>query len=87
MTSRYKIPCPACGIENDAQTDLDDETNEPEPGDLSICFSCGHLTMFEQRGFGLVGRELTDEERVEVMSDEYVQRILAKLTAVMKHDR
>lgn len=88
MTSRHKITCPKCGKENDAQTNPDDEATVPEPGDLSICLSCGHLTVFAlDDDDRFVARELTEEEQAEVAADENVQRILAARAKVVGHAR
>jgi len=45
-TSIAPTLCPVCGYAVDATTSLASERG-PRPGDLSICLSCGALTLFD----------------------------------------
>ena len=49
--------CESCGKELDRAAHAADRV--PSPGDISICFRCGHLTAFDEN---LRHRPLTDEE-------------------------
>lgn len=41
------IVCPYCGEEMDCATGADDQTAIPEAGDLSVCFGCGGVLVFD----------------------------------------
>lgn len=58
--------CRKCGIKNDRVTG----PTHPRAGDVAICINCGELSMFDP---DLRERELTLEERKEVMSDALVR--------------
>jgi hypothetical protein len=63
--------CPSCGDILDAATSVEGDAR-PEPGDLTICFRCGHLMAF---GKGLALRELTDTEVVQSAGDRRILKI------------
>lgn len=62
--------CLSCGIENDVATSVDGDCS-PEPGDVTVCFYCGHIMAYDD---DLKLRELTREEQIAMAGD---QRILA----------
>lgn len=62
--------CLHCGRVNDAATPVDDNAT-PEPGNITVCFVCGHIMAFDTE---MKLRELTISEILEVAGDE---RILA----------
>ena len=49
-------PCPECGDKLDRATSPKGET--PEPGDVSICFNCGTILVFDDK---LVSKRPDDE--------------------------
>jgi len=55
--------CTNCGKLNDVATDSSGSGCTPSAGDLSVCFYCGHLTVFAD---DLTLREPTDDEIVEL---------------------
>lgn len=57
--------CKSCGAENGAASGLA-EDERPGPGDISICFYCGHVMAFAD---DLSLRDLTSEEMIEVAGD------------------
>lgn len=61
-------PCPACGADNDMATHVGDK-QRPSPGDVTICFSCAHVTKFDA---DLMLRELTEEESRVVMASPQI---------------
>jgi hypothetical protein len=63
--------CPSCGRVNDLHTGKQDTV--PKPNDVSICWGCGALVVFEDAE----GRQRlpTDEERARFESDPEVQRV------------
>ena len=78
--------CPGCGHVNDSATGLHDADssplghNTPKPGDVMVCFYCGHLSQWGEAG-GFV--ELSAEKAREVAGDPVIlaaQRIRAALT-------
>lgn len=38
--------CPHCNYEHDTVTHVDGPPREPKPGDISLCISCGEISMF-----------------------------------------
>jgi hypothetical protein len=67
MTTRLPIdPCVECGKPLDAATFLMDDKVKPNPGDISICFYCGHMTVFTD---DMHRRELTPEEIHDIAGD------------------
>ena len=66
---RHKpTPCLGCGKLLDAATGLNHDNN-PCPGDVSICFSCGHIQVYAD---DLSFRELNDEEMVDIAGDKRI---------------
>lgn len=61
--------CVECGNRNDDFTAINNDT-KPHVGAISICVYCGHVAVFT--GDGLTLRELTSDERPEVMADPEV---------------
>ena len=64
--------CLDCGAVNPAQTGVTGKAR-PSPGDISICWTCGHLMAFADAD-GRV-RALTDAEIVEIAGDPRIVRI------------
>jgi DNA-directed RNA polymerase subunit RPC12/RpoP len=59
--------CLNCGKTIDAATrTLDKDDDRPSPGDVAICFYCGHLMVYAD---DMSVREPTDEEVVEMAAD------------------
>lgn len=68
MTSVHSFkpsPCPSCGKSLNRCGSRSGERG-PQPGDLSVCLYCGHLSVY---GDDVGLRELTDAEVVEVAGD------------------
>lgn len=38
--------CPICGENLNAATQVNNEAVKPEPGDVSVCFVCGEISIF-----------------------------------------
>jgi hypothetical protein len=64
--------CLACKCELDAATFAGPGDHTPEPGDVTVCFYCGHLMAFAD---GLTMRELTDAEMRQVAGDRTILAI------------
>ena len=63
--------CPSCGAINDAATDPTGKA-APKPGDISLCFRCGHLCAFAD---DLTLRALTDAEMIDIAGDPMIVAI------------
>jgi NAD-dependent SIR2 family protein deacetylase len=50
--------CPACGESTDRSA-YPEAQRGPQPGDVSVCYNCGYVTLFEE---GLMRRPLTQAE-------------------------
>lgn len=79
MTTRTPVtPCPHCGEELDAATrmfakavgDLIVDT-VPSDGDVSICFTCGHIMVFE----GGAPRNPTTTEMYAIAGDPRIIKL------------
>jgi hypothetical protein len=86
-TTRFKkgSRCLNCKKVLDSATGLDsDET--PSPGDLTVCLTCGHLMVFNEK---LKFRELSDEEIVETAGDPRIvkfQNVRARVLERMRKE-
>jgi predicted RNA-binding Zn-ribbon protein involved in translation (DUF1610 family) len=69
--------CPHCGRANDTSSSREDAV--PKHGDVSICWGCGGVAIFEDGPFGMSSRLPTDEELANVMRDPQVQAILSAI--------
>ena len=68
--------CLWCDRPLDAATDIEQEGNVPEEGDLSICLYCGNLAIYTAGEAGLVLRHPTVPERAEALADPQVRSAL-----------
>ena len=66
--------CLDCGKNLDAASGINTD-EPPDPGDISICFYCGHVMAYDE-DFGF--RPLTDEEERDIAGDEVIQAARAK---------
>jgi hypothetical protein len=69
----FRIPkqkCPRCGYKLDATTSTSGD-QKPEPGDLSLCFECGQISVFTEND-GM--RVPTKDEELELSVDPRVIR-------------
>jgi hypothetical protein len=77
MTShRHPPTCPTCGATMDASTDAYG-TAAPGTGDVSVCFYCAGLAIYD--GGGL--REVTASERAELLADDRVTQVVGAVLA------
>jgi hypothetical protein len=72
MTTAPGFACLDCGTLNPAQTGVTGQAR-PSPGDISICWTCGHLMAFADAD-GRV-RALTEAEVVGVAGDPRIVRV------------
>jgi len=77
--------CLKCGEINDAATGIVDKharnTLKPKPGDIMICFYCGHVMRLNDK---LAFRELTAGERQQLVSDQRFQMTKTAVGHVIK---
>jgi hypothetical protein len=74
-----KLPeqiCPACGYDLDAATYAGKEDLRPRPGDVSICFKCANVLVFD---VDMKLREPMSAELLEILQDEGVQNLVERL--------
>jgi hypothetical protein len=63
-------PCLGCGnLLDDATQVFSEEDGRPDAGSVSICFYCGHVSVYI--GVGLRRRELTDDDSSWYDSPEF----------------
>lgn len=63
--------CKACGYLLEETTDTSPDKRLPLPGDVSLCFNCGHLQIFSDN---LSLRDPTDEEIYDLAGDPEMLR-------------
>ena len=79
-----KVPasvCLNCGKRLNAAATMEDMNARPDPGDMTVCFYCGHLMAFAD---DLSMRELTDEEILDAGGNETILEI-QKMRAAYKN--
>lgn len=70
------LSCPNCRYKVDFDGHVDvGSTTDPEPGDVSICWACGTITIFVQTPEGIGLRRMTELEAEVIRSDPDVQAI------------
>lgn len=67
--------CSACGAHLSAATGADND-DRPNEGDVSVCITCGNITIFDEN---LKLRPATPEEYNEIASAPLIQRMLADI--------
>jgi len=65
--------CPHCGRTNQV-ADGPSPESKPEPGDISICWRCGKVSVFAENGST---RLPTEEEAAEIQRDPEIRKALA----------
>ncbi len=80
----HKLPnlqcCVECGYMMDATTELFD-SNKPAPGAISICISCGHVSIFDER---LNHAEPTPEDWKRIRDDGRAHYIIKATQAAIR---
>jgi hypothetical protein len=64
-------PCLSCGTVNDRAANVSDDGRDrsPRPGDINVCFRCGHVMAYDD---GLRLRDLTPAEQIEIAGDKHI---------------
>jgi hypothetical protein len=62
--------CPWCNRKTDSVTHVGEEPRYPEPGNLSMCFLCAEVSIFDEN---LMMRKPTVEEASEIYADPEVK--------------
>lgn len=70
--------CPYCGRTNDQHSGKD-PNDVPAAGDMSICWRCHNLAVFDDGPDGLVTRKPTPEELERLVPDPELRRALGAL--------
>lgn len=77
MTNKNRLPlvCLGCGLVNDGHQGPE-STDVPEAGDVSVCFTCGALAMYDVDALGLLTLRLpTDAELADLEADPQLQTV------------
>lgn len=73
-------PCPTCGRPNDAASAANGGPSRPPgDGDLSVCFRCGALAIYQATAFGMILRAPTPDEQAAALLRPDVVQARAKL--------
>lgn len=64
--------CPTCNYLCDGQTGVGNDST-PSAGDLSVCFKCGEISIFDDSELGL--RKPTDAEHAEALTYPEIIRV------------
>lgn len=67
--------CAGCGKVLELTSGYKTE-GKPKPGDLSVCFGCCKLTVFDEN---LERRDLTEEEQADADADPHVREAIDRL--------
>lgn len=80
---KKKQPCPSCGYEMDAATELGSENKNsaPNPGDFALCLSCGEILRFDDK---LKFRTATQKDLEDLDPENYKKALHASLH-IKKH--
>jgi hypothetical protein len=66
-----KAECPECFYQVDRAAGLQDPSLRPDPGDVTLCFNCGAILVFEEAD---QVRQPTEEERIEAERHKVLMR-------------
>lgn len=76
-----EVACPFCGRLNDRHGEIDDPLAQPSKDDISICWGCLLIAVFDEDATGgQVLRRPTPDERRRLYTDPDVSRALAAMT-------
>jgi hypothetical protein len=82
MTHLHLAICPFCGFNNELAT-MVDGNSKPENGDLSICFQCVRVSVFDDTLVTGV-RKPTQSEQIEIALDNNVLNAVRTLQQVKR---
>ena len=67
--------CSNCGKEFDMHSNVEDESLEPEEGDISICLYCGEINQFKNGSLELIDMAVLPEDtQKEIMKLEIARQ-------------
>lgn len=73
-------PCPACGRDNEAHTNVHGLPVQPVRGDVTFCIGCHALLIFEVGPLGaLVERLPSPAEYLELLADPHIAAVRDRL--------
>jgi len=76
ITEEIPTVCPFCGEEHEAVTAARENASSiPDDGDVSICFKCGKVSLFDRAADGGVRRPTKKEQR-DLNRSENLREIL-----------
>ena len=88
-TTDWPTICPSCGAKHEAITNVEARDVLPDNGDVSICFRCGEICIFDDKAYGGM-RKPTKKEQREIARDKESDRSAGRLEdrkAAMKRGR
>ena len=68
------LTCPYCERENDTHAPTGQDNEGPADGDVSICWKCHNIGIFEENGTSV--RRTSPEEDVKLRQDEHILNAL-----------
>jgi hypothetical protein len=71
-TTEFNTHCPHCGKLNECHTSVSDPDAIPGPGDMSFCFTCGGIAVYDE---DLQLTHLTLEQMEEVDKSTTLQKM------------
>lgn len=74
VTVMMDTTCTRCGDKFDCSTGVGAKKNEPAPGDISMCSTCGHVMEFDQN---LKLQDMSEQKTVKVLTDPRLMMALA----------
>jgi len=81
--------CPKCGYKNmDTATDVEGTAVAPKPGDVSICWGCGGLLVFDE-GMRMYAPSRAELDRIfeEAPPDTLRKIAVAKLAIMLRRHK
>lgn len=68
-----EVTCIKCGERQDKASEAIGNGTGPQAGDVSVCWDCGHVAIYDDN---MKLREMTEDENEHVMSDPNVLSLL-----------
>lgn len=75
--------CPFCGQHHDAATHTGGTNSEPDDGDVTLCFGCGRICIFDSDSYGGL-RKPTKKEQRAIGRDERVSELVTAWKVVRR---
>lgn len=70
--------CPWCSVQNDAALAMQDDGNRPNVGDVSVCWNCGSVALFDNT---MHLRRPRPDESADILDNPMVTAMRAEIIA------